>query len=188
MSQYGADWIKASSLVRTWETNQDGRAAWEAWQIARRYPGDSGMRDVLERIAPFIDGVAAAVLALDGKAVKRPEPWREAVGLAGRAESRTRRKVQAEAWRAVHAEIAQAMTEKREASLIYGDVLRAAAKAAEVSERTARTAIDETLLSSLPRQEKALRKVRAPQARKAERTKPNAWQRGTFSKRKTFGG
>jgi len=188
MSQYGADWIKANSLVQMWKTNQDGRAAWEAWQIARRYPGDSGMREVLERIEPFIDAVATAVLALDGMAVKRPEPWRMAAGLAGRAESRTRHKVQAAAWRAVHAEIAQAMAEKREVILIYGDILRAAAEAARVSERTARAAIDETPLRNLPRPEKTLRKVRVLQARKTERTKPDAWKRGAFSRRETFGG
>jgi hypothetical protein len=183
MSSYGSDLLNASRLALQWEQSKDGRSAWAAWQIARRYPGDYGMREVLERIAPFIDGVAAAVLALDGQAVKRPEPWRKAVGLAGHARPDTRRKVQAAAWSAFHREIASAIVEGRSPAATYGKVLSEAASRAKVSERTARTYMDETALRDLPKPQieaapaKALRKCAAP-------SKPASWRAGSFSKKR----
>lgn len=182
---YAADWQEASRLALQWEREQDGRAAWEAWLLARKYPSDdAGMAEVLRRIAPFIDRVAREVLTLDGRAVKRPEPWRAAVGLSGHKAKETRRKIQAAAWRAFHAGIAAAIAEKREPHVTHGSVLAAAADAGGVSERTAREYIDETMLRDLPRPEAAPKEPPKQPRRVNQRNKPEHWRKGAFSKKR----
>jgi hypothetical protein len=149
--------------------------------VARKYPDDVGMQEIQARIAPFIDAVADAVLNLDGLAVKRPEPWRKAVGLAGHPANQTRRNVQAAAFRAFHAEIAAAIEAQREPRVFYGDVLASAANAAGVSERTARSHLNETALVCLPKRERAY--TQPTNAPRKCRMKPDAWRKGTFSKK-----
>jgi hypothetical protein len=151
--------------------------------VVRKYPDDVGMRELQARIVPFIDAVAAAVLDLDGMAAKRPEPWRKAVGLAGHQANQTRRNVQAAAFRAFHAEIAAAIVDRREPRVFYGDVLASAANAAGVSERTTRSHLNETALRSLPKREKESAHTQPTNAPRKCRMKPDAWRKGTFSKK-----